>query len=93
MFFLYGTHFLTIASDYRSWVLYFSLPVLYGILPEPYFTHYALLVAAMHILLGEDTSESSLERAGIYLGQFYQNFSSLYGQYTTGNNLMLQLVQ
>ena len=39
------------ASEYRSWMLFYSLPVLPGLLAEPYFSHYALLVAALHILL------------------------------------------
>ena len=41
------------ASEHRSWVLYYSLPVLFGLLPDLYFTHYCQLVAAMHTLLGD----------------------------------------
>ena len=41
------------ASEYRAWILYYSLPVLKGYLPPVYHTHLALLVCSMHILLGE----------------------------------------
>lgn len=72
--------FFLIASDYRSWVLYFSLPVLHGKLEEPYFSHYALLVAAMHILLSQSIPKRSLVKADRYLQRFCETFASLYGQ-------------
>ena len=31
--------YLHVASEFRSWLLYHSLPVLHGILSDPYFTH------------------------------------------------------
>ena len=67
------------ASEYLSWVLYLSLPVLVE-LPEPYFTHYSLLVVAMHILLGQSISLQFLLMAEKYLLRFYQMLSSLYGK-------------
>ena len=39
-----------IASEMRNWILYFSLPVLHGILPEPYISHFSLLVTALQLL-------------------------------------------
>ena len=72
--------FFLIASDYRSWVLYFSLPVLHGKLEEPYFSHYALLVVAMHILLSQSIPKRSLVKADRYLQRFCETFASLYGQ-------------
>jgi len=41
------------ASELRNWLLYYSLPLLLDYLPPVYWHHYALLVAAMHILLGD----------------------------------------
>lgn len=70
--------FLT-ASEYRSWLLCYSLPVLNGILADPYFTHYSLLVAAMHILLSECITPSELRRAELYIHRFYEMFATLYG--------------
>lgn len=69
-----------LAIKYCSWLLYLSLPVLDGLLPEPYLTHYSLLVAAMHILLSESVSINSLQRAEQYLLRFYEMYSSLYGE-------------
>ena len=70
---------LFLASDYRSWVFYFSLPVLLGVLPEPYFSHYCLLVAAMHILYVEEIRRSDVTRARSYLLRFYEMLPTLYG--------------
>ena len=78
---LMGLSFHSSASEYRSWVLYFSLPVLHGILPDPFFSHYSLLVAATHILLGESISQSALRCAEQYLHRFYEMFANLYGTY------------
>ena len=44
--------------------------MLHGILYDPYFSHYTLLVAAMHILFGESIPERSLSRANRYLQRF-----------------------
>ena len=71
------------ASEYRSWALYYSLPVLHGILTEPYYTHYCLLVAALHILLSSSISGTDLQRARAYLDRFYKEFATLYGQKCT----------
>ena len=55
-----------VASEFRSWLLYYSLPVLHGILPDPYFTHYLLLVAAMHLLLSDVITDVMLHKAQQY---------------------------
>ena len=68
------------ASEYYCWVLYLSLPILEGLLPDPYFTHYSLLVAGMHILLGQSISFHSLQMAEKYLLRFYEMRSPLYGE-------------
>ena len=68
------------APEYRSWLLCYSLPVLHGLLPDPYFTHYALLVAAMHILLYDAISQSALQIDDICLHRFYVKLSDLYGE-------------
>ena len=68
------------ASEYRSWLLYFTLPVLHGIFPDPFFSHYTLLVAATHIFLSESISSSALRCAEQYLHRFYGMFANLYGR-------------
>ena len=46
------------ASELRSWLLYYSLPLLIHFMPPLYLHHFALLVCAMHILLKDSISSS-----------------------------------
>ena len=39
------------ASEFRAWLLYYCLPVLYDLLPSDYIYHLSLLDSAVHILL------------------------------------------
>ena len=71
--------FFCIVLEFRSWVLYYSLPVLHGSLPDIYFSHYALLVTAMHIFLGENINQPDFRRAELYITKFYEMFADLYG--------------
>lgn len=68
-------------SQLRAWLLYFSLPVLKGILSSTYYSHLAYLVAAMHLLLGESISEIDLQNAQAFLLKFYVDMERLYGKY------------
>ena len=54
---VYQTH---TASEFRSWMLYYCIPVLEGLLPPPYYDHLALLVCSMHILLGDNITSEGL---------------------------------
>ena len=69
-----------VALEFRAWLLFYSLPVLDGILQDPYFTHYALLVAAMHVFLSDDISQSEFRWAEICIHRFCRNFADLYGK-------------
>ncbi len=66
------------ASEYRSWLLYFSIPVLSAFLPAEYVHHLALLVSAVHILLSASITTSSLHSADAMLHTFYQLMPRLY---------------
>lgn len=44
------------ASEYRHWLLFYSLPLLASILPPLYKHHFALLVGALHIFLQKKVS-------------------------------------
>ena len=46
------------ASELRSFLLYYGLPTLYGLLPDSYFAHYTLFVQAIYILLQDSISEA-----------------------------------
>ncbi|VDI25225.1 Hypothetical predicted protein [Mytilus galloprovincialis] len=74
------------ASEFRSWLLYFSLPALQNILPDIYLTHYSLLVEGTFILLGEGISEADLRRADLLLRTFVRNLNLLYRDSIVGLN-------
>lgn len=67
------------ASEFRNWLLYYSLPLLSSILPPLYFHHYALLVCSMHILLQTRLNESMIKAAEGMLKAFYTMLPELYG--------------
>ena len=49
------------------------------VLPDPYFTHYCWLVAAILILLSDNIPRNWLQKAELYIQHFYTKFASLYG--------------
>ena len=63
----------------RNWILYFSLPVLHGILPEPYISHFSLLVAALQLLSSSTITQSDMKYATYCIATFVDQFSDLYG--------------
>ena len=74
------------ASEYRSFLLYYSLPVLSDILPQEYWNHYALLVISIHNLLQESISEDQLLCCEQMIKKFCSQFEDLYGRrYMTAN--------
>ena len=68
------------ANELRSFLLYFGIPVLYGILPDEYFQHYFLLVHAVYFLLKDSISSADLSEAEKLLFMFCEKLSSLYGE-------------
>lgn len=68
-----------LGSELRNWLLYFSLPVLCGVLPDEYLNHLSYLVAGLHILTSSSISPEDLSVADSALKNFYYQFSELYG--------------
>lgn len=68
------------ASEFRSWLLFYSLPLLIDMLPPLYWHHFSLLVCAMHILLQAELSISLIDSADKMLQDFYHLLPELYGQ-------------
>lgn len=60
----------------------FSIPILHGILPYSYLTHFSLLVAAILILSSENITQDDLGNAADYLKEIYLKFPHLYGRFT-----------
>lgn len=74
------------ASELRSFLLFYSLPCLYGLLCDRYFQHYLLLVEAIYILLKHSISMNDLIKASRLLKHFCIRIEELYGsRYDTYN--------
>jgi len=65
------------ASEYRSWILYYSVPILRGKLKEPYFSHWCCFVLGLMLLLLPSISPANLKLAGILLTFFYEQHTPL----------------
>ena len=63
------------ASELRSFLLYYSLPALYGLLPDEYYEHYFCFVRAIFLLLQDSISELHLTTADQLLDRFCSKFS------------------
>lgn len=62
------------ASEFRAWLLYYSLPVLSDLLPADYIYHLSLLVSAMHLLLNDTISPADIDRAHSLLDLLFLSF-------------------
>uniref|UniRef100_A0A1X7TKI8 Transposase domain-containing protein n=1 Tax=Amphimedon queenslandica TaxID=400682 RepID=A0A1X7TKI8_AMPQE len=74
------------ASEFRTWLLFYSLPLLLHILPPLYFHHFALLVCAMHILLSKQITDMACGAAEEMLLDFYNLLPELYGVHSCTMN-------
>jgi len=79
------------ASEYRAFLLYYSLPVLSGILPSQYLNHYSLLVVSIHTLLQQSISDRQLNQCQSLINTFCRQFEVLYGQRYMSANVHLLL--
>lgn len=70
-----------VASEVRSWLLYYSLPALKGILADEYYCHYALLATSIYILLSSPVTQHGRLLAERQLEEFYCRTQMLYGGY------------
>lgn len=68
------------ASELRTWLLYYSLPVMQGILPNDHHQHLMLLVCAIYILLKQSISPQDLNKARAVLEHFCLRASSVYNE-------------
>jgi hypothetical protein len=68
-----------LASEVRSWLLFYSLPVLKGILADEYYCHYALLVTSIYSLLQHPVTEAGIITSDKQLEEFYCLTQMYYG--------------
>lgn len=67
------------ASELKIWLLYYSLPILNDILPEPYLSHHKLLVLAIYLLSQKSVSKDMVDLADRALKEYVSKFQVLYG--------------
>lgn len=67
------------ASEWRSFLLFYSLLILNGVLKKKYWNHLSLLVFALHILLQQQFKRCEVSVAEIALKKFVIQFEVLYG--------------
>lgn len=75
------------ASEYRAWLFFYSLPVMYMILPDVYYQHYVLLCEAIYILNTKSVQPSDIEKSRKLLQHFYFMFPTLYSERYLGCNI------
>ena len=68
------------ASELRSWLFYYSLPVLCDILPTALFMHYACFVEGIYLLCTDCVTHEDLQRSYRLLAFFVHMFPAHYGE-------------
>ena len=68
------------ASEYRAWLLFYSIPVMLNILPVEYLAHHMLLVEAIYILLSSSISLLMLDKAEKLINHYCFKISSYYSE-------------
>lgn len=83
------------ASELKQWLLFYSLPLLLNHLPSLYWHHFALLVCAMHILLGDKVTLDQIDAAELMINDFCDLLPELYGEgsCTANAHLLTHLVK
>ncbi len=67
------------ASEWRAWLLFYSLPTFETILPRAYCQHYILLVVSIFILLQASIPSAQIDIANFLLKLFVEQLLILYG--------------
>ena len=68
------------ANECRAWLLFYSVPVLYGLMDDSLYQHYLLLVEAIYLLSQESISPSVLSRSKELLTYFVCLYQEFYGE-------------
>lgn len=75
------------ATEWKFWLLFYSLPCVDGILPNRFVCHFSLLCQAIFMLLKTTVSREDLSCAGTLLTQFVRQTECLYGKAMSTYNL------
>ena len=68
------------ASEYRAWLLFYSIPVMLNILPVEYLAHHMLLVEAIHTLLKSSITPLMLDKAERMIKHYCFKMASYYSE-------------
>ena len=71
------------ASEYRSWTLYYAVPVLQPHLQEKYIHHFSYFAEGLWLLLQAAPTANEIDHAERLIDRFCLQFQSLYGKNTT----------
>ena len=58
------------ASEYRAWPLFYSIPVMFNVLPQDYLAHHMLLVEAIYLLLKTTIYPAELSKAELLIQHY-----------------------
>ncbi|XP_046407911.1 uncharacterized protein LOC124172516 [Ischnura elegans] len=67
------------AKEWRGFLLYYGLPCLKDVLPDPYFAHFSKLVASIYTLCKGSISHEEAGKAEFILKRFVDDYQTLYG--------------
>ncbi len=79
------------ASEWRNFLIFYSLIVMKGILPQKYLLHFMLLVDSVHLLQRDNISQLEVCYAEKMLQKFVKDYESLYRRENMTYNLHLLL--
>ena len=68
------------ASELRSWLFFYSLPIMSDILPSTYFIHYACFVEGIFLLSTDSVSYNDLQKSYNLLAFFVHMFPTFYSE-------------
>ena len=71
------------ATDYRNWIIHYSVPCLSGLLATQVLKNWILFVDAYTVLNSDNIRETELQRAGEQLVRFCDGFLRLFGKILT----------
>ncbi|CAD6233226.1 GSCOCG00012264001-RA-CDS, partial [Cotesia congregata] len=78
-------------TEWRSWLLFYSLICLERILPKKYLDHLALLVEALHILLSDKINNDEMDRADSLIIRYVVTYQDYFGKEAMTYNIHLLL--
>ena len=67
-------------SEYRAWPLFYSIPVMFNVLPQDYLAHHMLLVEAIYLLSKTTIYPAELSKAELLIQHYCLKLQHYYGE-------------